>query len=289
MFEKEGGGVIIMDNKDKYIDTQKVEHKIQNRKRGEILYYSMSQVADLLNENISNIKYYTNIFDNLLKIEIIDKELRYTNDDIDNLEFLIKLKNRGMTLKEIEEYYSKLPLNDNEVQHPGSNLLSVEELIDSIKEEQRIQLDNFKIQLNKDIQDANLLYVKNITLTIIDAQNKSLNKFKQDLFEEIREYLNSKFDKINEINLDLHNQFINNITEFVSKKIDSKNNELKVNLQNDFNAFFQSCLTNSERLIKEVKSFKKVIENAYYTQYQVEMDNANSGFLNKLLQIFKSK
>ncbi|EDK32625.1 helix-turn-helix domain-containing protein [Clostridium kluyveri] len=278
-----------MDNKDKYIDTQKVEHKIQNRKRGEILYYSMSQVADLLNENISNIKYYTNIFDNLLKIEIIDKELRYTNDDIDNLEFLIKLKNRGMTLKEIEEYYSKLPLNDNEVQHPGSNLLSVEELIDSIKEEQRIQLDNFKIQLNKDIQDANLLYVKNITLTIIDAQNKSLNKFKQDLFEEIREYLNSKFDKINEINLDLHNQFINNITEFVSKKIDSKNNELKVNLQNDFNAFFQSCLTNSERLIKEVKSFKKVIENAYYTQYQVEMDNANSGFLNKLLQIFKSK
>lgn len=278
-----------MDNKDKYIDTQKVEHKIQNRKRGEILYYSMSQVADLLNENISNIKYYTNIFDDFLKIEIIDKELRYTNDDIDNLEFLIKLKNRGMTLKEIQEYYSKLPLNDNEVQHLGSNLLSVEELINSIKEEQRIQFDNFKIQLNKDIQDANLLYVKNITSTIIEAQNKSLNKFKQDLFEEIREYLNSEFDKINEINLDLHNQFIDNITKFVSKEIDNKNNELKLNLQNDFNAFFQSCLTNSERLIKEVKSFKKVIENAYYTQYQVEMDNANSGFLNKLLQIFKSK
>ncbi|CAB1262088.1 MerR family transcriptional regulator [Clostridium sp. MT-14] len=276
-----------MDNKDKYIDTQKVDHRIQNKKRGEILYYSIDQVANLLNENINNIKYYTNIFDDLLKIQIVDKELRYTDADIDKLEFLIKLKNRGMSLKEIQDYYSKLPLNDNEVQHPGSNLLSVEELIDSIKEEQRIQFDNFKIQLNDDIQKVNLLYIKNITSAIIEAQNKSLDKFKQDLFEEIKEYLNSKFDKIDEINLDLHNQFIDKMTKFISKKIDSKNDELKLNLQDNFNGFFQSCLTNSEHLIKEVKGFKKVIKDAYYTQYQVEMDNANKGFLNKLFQIFK--
>ena len=52
-----------MDNKDKYIDTQKVDHKIQNKKRGEILYYSIDQIADLLNENIGNVKYYTNILE----------------------------------------------------------------------------------------------------------------------------------------------------------------------------------------------------------------------------------
>lgn len=278
-----------MDNKDKYIDTQRTERKIENRKRGEILYYSMSQVADLLNENISNIKYYTNMFDDLLKIEIINKELRYTNDDIDNLEFLIKLKNRGMTIKEIEEYYSKLPLNDNEVQHLGSNLLSVEELIDSIKKEQQIQFDNFKTKLNKDIQDANLLYVKNITSTIIDAENKNLDKFKQDLFKEIKEYLDFKFDKINEVNLDFHDQFRDDITKFISEKVDSKSDELKLDLQSDFKIFSKSSLTNSERLIKEVKGFKKVIENAYYTQYQVDMDNANTGFFNKLFQLFKFK
>ena len=278
-----------MDNKDKYIDTQKVERKIQNRKRGEILYYSMSQVADLLNEDVGNIKYYTNIFDNLLKIEIIDKELRYTNDDIDNLEFLIKLKNRGMSLKEIQEYYSKLPLNDNEVQHLGSNLLSVEELIDSIKKEQQIQFDNFKNELNNDIQNANLLYVENITSAIIDAQNKSLDKFKKDLFKEIKEYLDSKFDKINEINLGFHKRFVDDITKFIAEKIDSKNEELKSDLQSDFKIFSKSTLTNSERLIKEVKGFKKVIENAYYTQYQVDMDNANAGFFNRLFQLFRSK
>lgn len=274
-----------MNNKDKYIDTQKVDYKIQNKKRGEILYYSIDQVADLLNENVGNIKYYTNIFDDLLKIEIVDKELRYANNDVDKLEFLIKLKNRGMSLKEIQDYYNKLPLNDAEVQHPESNLLSVKELIDSIKEEQQIQFNNFKIQLISDIQNANSLYLQNITSTIIAAQNKSLNEFKQDLSNELKEYINSKFDNVNVINVSLHDKLITNTTEFMSEK----NDELKLNLQNDFNTFSQSSLANNERLVKEVKDFKRVIQDAYYTQYQVEMDNANTGFLGKLFQAFKLK
>lgn len=279
-----------MNSKDKYIDTQKVDYKIQNKKRGEILYYSIDQVADLLNESTGNIKYYTNIFDDLLKIEIVDKELRYTNNDVDKLEFLIKLKNRGMSLKEIQDYYNKLPLNDTELQHPESNLLSVEELIDSIKEEHQIQFNNFKIQLINDIQKCNSLYLENISSSIIKAQNKSLNEFKEDLFKEVKEYLDSKFDNVNTINISLHNKLIADTTEFVSEKINSKNDELKLNLQNDFNTFAQSSLTNNERLIKEVKDFKRVITDAYYTQYQVEMDNANStGFWDKLFQAFKFK
>lgn len=278
-----------MNNKDKYMDTQKVDYKIQNKKRGEILYYSIDQVADLLNENTSNIKYYTNIFDDLLKIEIVDKELHYTNNDVDKLELLIKLKNRGMSIKEIQDYYSKLPLNDTEVQHPESNLLSVEELIDSIKEEHQIQFNNFKVQLINDIQNTNSLYLENISSTIIEAQNKILNEFKQDLSEEIKEYINSKFDNVNVINISLHDKLIANTTEFMSEKIESKNQELKLSLQNDFNTFAQSSLNNNERLVKEVKDFKRVIQDAYYTQHQVEMDNINTGFLGKLLQAFKLK
>lgn len=278
-----------MNNKDKYINAQKVNDKIQNKKRGEILYYSIDQVADLLNENISNIKYYTNIFDDLLKIEIVAKELRYTNSDVDKLEFLVKLKNKGLSLKEIQNYYNKLPLNDTEIECSASNLLSVEELIDSIKEAQRIQLDNFKAELINDIQNTNLLYLQNITSTILEVQNKSINKIKQDLSKEIKDLINSKFDNIYKINKSSHNELIINTTEFLSKKIDDKNDELKFNLQNDFNTFTQSSLTNNERLIKEVKDFKRVMHNAYYTQQQVDMDNANESFFNKLLQIIKPK
>ena len=278
-----------MDNKNKYIDAQKVDYKIQNKKRGEILYYSIDQVADLLGENAANIKYFTNIFDDLLKIEIVDKELRYTNHDIDKLELLIKLKSRGMSLKEIQDYYNKLPLNDNEVQHVENNLLSVEELIDLIKEEQQNQLNIFKVQLINDIQNANSLYLQNVSSTIIEIQNKSLTEFKQALSKEIKEYIDSKFDSVNEININSHGKLITNITEFMSKKIESSNDELRLNLENDFNTFAQSSLNNNELLIKEIKDFKRIMQDAYNTQYAIEMENVNVGFWNKLLQIFNQK
>lgn len=278
-----------MDNKDKFVDAQKVNYKIQNKKRGEILFYSIDQVANLLNESTSNIKYYTNIFDDLLKIEIVDKELRYTNNDVDKLEFLIKLKNRGMSIKEIGDYYNKLPLNDTEVQHTENNLLSVEELINLIKEDQQIQFNTFKVQLIKDIKDANSLYLQNITSTIIEAQNKSLNEFKENLSKEIKEYVNSKFDNANKINTNLHNKLISNTKEFMCEKIDSKNDELKINLQNDFNKFAQSSLDNNQHLIKEVKDFKRVMQDAYHTQHEIEMDDANAGFFSKLIQIINPK
>lgn len=279
-----------MENKDKYIDSQKVDYKIQNRKRGEILYYSIDQVADLLKEDISNIKYYTNIFDDLLKIEIVHKELRYTNNDVDKLELLIKLKNRGMTLKEIEDYYNKLPLDDTEVEYSENNLLSVEDLIDSIKQEQQIQLDTFKTEFIKDIQNANSLILQNITSSIIDAQRKSLNEFKQTLKTEIEEYLDSKFENFNEINRGLQDNLLTNISDVISEKIHLKNNELKLHLQSNFDKFSKSSLDDNENLIKEVKDFKRVMQDAYYTQYEIEMSTNNeTGFLGKLLQSMKSK
>lgn len=269
-----------MDNKER--------NKIQNKKRGEISHYSIDQVADLLNENINNIKYYTNIFSDLLKIEIVDKELRYTNSDIDNLELLIRLKNRGMSLKEIHDYYNKLPLSDKEIKYSESNLLSVEELIDSIKKEQEIQLNNFKNQFIDDIQKANSLYLQNIVSIIIEAQNRNLSEFKEKFNKEVKEYIDSKFDNINEINSSLHKELISNTEELISNKINDRNEELKVSLQNDFNNFTQSFLNNNKLLIKEIQNLKRTVE-AYTIQQEIELDNANKGLFNKILHLSNSK
>ncbi|EQB87333.1 DNA-binding transcriptional MerR regulator [Clostridium punense] len=278
-----------MDYKTKYIDAESATHKIQNKKRGEISYYSIEQVSDLLNEDISNIRYYTKLFDDLLKIEIVGKELRYTNMDVDKLEFLIRLKNRGMSLKEIQEYYNTLPLNDVEVQGSESNLLSVEELICSIKKENQAQLNEFKAQLINDMKNDNLLYLEKIISTILEAQNKEFNRLKENLVKEVNEKLNEKFDEINEININLNNKFIDNTTEVISEKIDAKNHELRTNFQKDFNEFVELATTNNERLIKEVKDFKRVMQEAYYTQYDIAMESANNSFLNKISELFRRK
>ncbi|WP_195262924.1 helix-turn-helix domain-containing protein [Clostridium sp. 1001275B_160808_H3] len=277
-----------MDNKEKYINNQKINSKILNKKRGEILYYSIDQVSDLLNESIDNIKYYTNIFDDILKIEILDKELRYKDNDIDKLELLIKLKNRGMSIKEIYEYYNKLPLNDSEIQYSEGNLLSVEELIDLIKENQQIQLNIFKDQLINDLQNVNSLYLNNISSIVIESQNKKLNELKNDLSKEITEYLTVKLDKINEVNNDIHNNIINDAKEFISTKIDNKNEELIIDFKNNFDDFTKLSSNNNDHLINEVKSFKRVMEDAYYTKCEVEMEeDANKGFFARLFQALK--
>jgi DNA-binding transcriptional MerR regulator len=278
-----------MDNENIYIDIQKVNYKIQNKERGEILYYSINQVADLLNENIDNIKYYTNIFYDLLPIEIIDKELRYTNNDVDKLESLIKFKNKGMSIKEIQDYFNKLPLNVAEGHNQKSNLLSVEELIYSIKEENQLQLNNLKTELISEIQTSNSLYLQNITSVIIEAQNKNFIELKQNLYKEIKEYLDSKFDSIKEVNINLHNELIDSANKFISEKIDSKNTEPTINLENNFNTFSEKSLSNDKDLMKEVKELKGVILNASYIQSDLEMDNNKVGLGDKLLQIIKNR
>lgn len=66
---------------------------------------------------------------------------------------------------------------------------------------------------------VNTIYLQNISSTIVEAQVKSLNAFKQDLYKEIKECLNSKFDSANEINLSLHDKLIANTTELISENI----------------------------------------------------------------------
>ena len=118
-----------MDSNDKYINVTD-EDIIKNKKRGDILYYSVSQVATLLDQEDSSIKYYTNVFDNILKIEIADKELRYTNRDVDKLEFLINLKNKGMTIKEVQKYCEELPLDiEDLVEIKETNSISIKEIM----------------------------------------------------------------------------------------------------------------------------------------------------------------
>lgn len=271
-----------MNDKDKYLKTTNFDYKIQNKERGEILYYSTDQVADLLNENISNIKYYTNIFYDLLRIDIVDKELRFTNNDINKLESLIKFKNKGMTTKEIEIYFNKLPSSDKEIKNIETNLLSVEELIDSIKKEQELHLNDFKVNLLKDMQESNTLYLKSISSEIIDAQNKLLIELKRDLSIEIKEYINSKIDDVTNMNIELNNKFIENTNNLISEKISEKNHQLKTSLQNDFNNFTISASSDNDHLIKEIRDFKSVIKNAYYIESEVSVDTSKISFWKKL-------
>lgn len=256
------------------------ELNVGNKKRGDILYYSISQVANLLGEEDSSIRYYTNVFDNILKIEISNKEFTYTNNDIDKLEFLINLKNKGMTIKEIQKYCEELPLNLEElVEIKENNSLSVKEIITTIVGLENKELNNLKENLSNKIREDNELHMKKIG-NLVSEQNNQLEFFKEDMLKEIKQYIDYKFDKTYEANNKLYNELFQKIDDLISKKLSLENN-IKLELDR-FNEISNSRDIN---LIDEIRKFKNVIERAYYVQQEMDSSKEKVGFIGRLFGI----
>jgi DNA-binding transcriptional MerR regulator len=160
--------------------------------RGSVLYYSTSQVASVLGETDSKIRYYSTVFDELLHIEISNKQRRYKQEDIDKLKFIIELKDEGMTLKQIKEYCEEVDFHKGEVSIRESNPLSIQALAKALMEEQTKQIETLKIELFEQIKE----FVLNQNL----EQSKALESIKEDICVTVDDAVSEKIDTaINEL------------------------------------------------------------------------------------------
>lgn len=169
-------------------DSQKEEKNI----RGTALYYSTNQVATILGETDSKIRYYSNIFDELLKIEISNKQRRYKQEDIDKLKFIIELKNEGMTLKQIKEYCEEVDFRNREIAVRESNPLHIQTLAKALMEEQAKQIENLKFELFEQLKE--FIINQNI------EQSKTLENMKEEIAITVDEVVGEKMEtSLNEI------------------------------------------------------------------------------------------
>lgn len=222
-----------------------------HRKRGNILYYSINQVANLLGEDDSNVRYYTNVFDNILKIEISNKEFRYTSKDIDKLEFLINLKNKGMTIKEIQNYCEALPLN-------------IEELVE--------------------IKENNDWSIQKIVNIVEEEQSKQFKLLKEDLLSEIKQYIDYKFDMEHTTSKDLYNEFSIKISNLAFEK-----SSLEDSIKLQLNKFNEISISRDNNLLDEIKRFKNIIEQAYYVQQEIESQKEKISFTSFIYKLFGTR
>ena len=266
-----------MNTDDRYTNIQDGDI-INNKKRGPILSYSISQVATLLDEEDSNIRYYTNVFDNILKIEISDKELKYTNRDVDKLEFLINLKNKGMTIKEVQKYCEELPLDiENLIEVKENNSISVKEIISTISELENKQIDNLKEYLTNKIDESNQFCIQKFLSTMEEKQNTQLNSFKENILNEIKEYIDYKMDIESKMNNSLCNELFLKIDNLISEKPSLDDN---INLQ--LNKFNEIAISRDISLINEIKRFENIMERAYYVQHEIDTQKKKVSFIARL-------
>lgn len=161
-------------------DSQKEEKNI----RGTALYYSTNQVATILGESDSKIRYYSNVFDELLNIEISNKQRRYKQEDIDKLKFIIELKNEGMTLKQIKEYCEEVDFHNGEISVKESNPLAIQTLAKALMEEQTKQIENLKTELFERLKE--FIVSQNI------EQSKVLENIKEEIAVTVDEVVGEK-------------------------------------------------------------------------------------------------
>lgn len=242
-----------MENKTQYINIQNNDVlTLQEKKRSGILYYSISQVAALLGESDSKIRYYTNIFDNLLKIQVSNKELIYTDKDIDKLEFLIRLKNKGLTIKEIQSYCEELPLDDNDISKE-TNTLSVSDLISLISQSQINEISKLRSELFNYIDQT-----------------------KQDLTKDIKNYICTELSEQNKRSQAINDDMFSNVQDFIKDKLEYESSKMQENLSTLSKDIETKSIELNDQLLCRIKKFENIVKKAYTIEHEIAAQKSPS-------------
>lgn len=276
------------DNENFISITRNNNMEISTKERGDIPYYTISQVAALLNESDSSIRYYTNLFDDILNIEIANKEFRYTSKDVDNLDFLINLNNKGMTIKEIQEYCKELPFTKEEIMTHKSSNVSVNDVISVLMAEQTKNFNDLKNSFFSEIESSISCAVNNLSQQIIEEQNRQLLKFKENMLFQLQGYIEKEFEKMNKKNNKHNNALIQSSKEYIQESLDKNQAELENMIDKSFEDFKNKSITRDDNLIREVKKFKDVMQQAYFVQHEMDMQLSNLSLMERLFGLKKN-
>ncbi|MBD7916564.1 hypothetical protein H9660_15635 [Clostridium sp. Sa3CUN1] len=243
------------------------ENKIKKR-RGRILYYSLDQVATLLDIDESKVKYYINLFSQYVKLEIINKQARLHEKEILKLEFLIDLHSKGISNKQAEEYFNNMAFDDFDSKFDTIiDPPSYEELLNSIKNIEHI----VSLQNKNNINES---YIN--ILNEISGIKESLNLTKD---------INNLIEKLGKTN----NETIKTITELA----DNKNNELIDKITNLIKTADENRSNKDIAFINEVKKNISILTSAYNIQSEMIAEQKENNFklnlINKITNFFKSK
>ena len=169
---------------------------------GEPLFYTTTQVAEMIDEEPSTIRFWSKRFERLLDVEVSNRNKQYKKKDIEKLRFIKKLaKEDGLTLQQVEDYCNK----------KGFDGESIESAI---------------------LQAGNPLAIQVFTSAVMVEVEKKLNLFAQELIKNIDETNNKQLIMQKELNDKLHETIVTTVDEVVSERIDNKLNEIKVMLDN---------------------------------------------------------
>lgn len=175
------------------VEFEEVDSKIEDKQINGTnhLYYNTSQVAQMLGIQDSKVRYYSKVFDDILKIEVINKQRKYKQADIDKLKYMLELQAEGMSLKQIEQYCSEVSFEeDGKVQIKESNPLSIKALAQKLMEHQEEQIAAMEERIITRLEN----YISNQE----DNNNGLIERVKEEVSATVDEVVFEKLEEVKE-------------------------------------------------------------------------------------------
>jgi DNA-binding transcriptional MerR regulator len=192
----------------------------------EPLYYNCMQVAKILDEPDSKIRYWSKMFQPLLNIPISNNNRKYTKSNIENLMFIRKLlKEDGLTVKQAYDYCSQKGFN-NEIGLDTGNPLAIKTFISGLTDEMDkkfIEMQNITIKQQQDminilqniIKENNIALKEGIINTIDEVVSDKMNGYFDSLQNELS--ITQETNRRVEENLDNNNKIISENTKAINE------------------------------------------------------------------------
>lgn len=195
------------------VDNENTKETLENKDNinKKPLFYNCKQVAQIVGEPESTIRYWAKFFDGILHIQVSNMVKKYTKTDIENLLFIKKLKDDNMTLKQIYEYCSEKGFNGEEQLIDSSNPLAVKAMVAAVAEEFEAKFNNMLEEiiknqnetirmLKEEIDNNNEILNQSISETVDEIVSEKLDKYVQEISKEllVTKETNDKIDKLRE-------------------------------------------------------------------------------------------
>ena len=197
------------------IDAEFTEMNIKGDKN---IRYSATQVASILDISVSKLRYYATQFEDILDLEFSNGMRKYTEPSIKKMQFIIKLKNEGLTVQQIKDYCQREDLFDEKGLIPQDNPLAVEIFTEAIKMQMQEQLEDFRSKLQVDI--------KNEMKIMLQAQYQMNEEMKQEICTTLDDMMEEKVEGYLEKTID-NIKLNNTIIEDQVKEMKSTLEEIK--------------------------------------------------------------
>lgn len=173
--------------------------------------YSATQVGEMFDLPVSTVRHYMAAFSEILGLEYNNKMRKFTKSSLNKFEFILKLREDGLTIQQIKAYCEKNDIFNEEVLIPNNKPLALDLFTESIKLEIQAQLEMFRSNIQRDIRNELKL--------MVEAQYKVNEDLKQEIYisldNMIDEKLNYYLDKTSE-----NNKFIENKIEQQKKVLE---------------------------------------------------------------------